>query len=158
MAPELDAPRIPRAPVRWLALQVSAPGAVGVDGIRLMADDAIVFAMANPTPEVEPEEIEGLVAVVGTGRSDYPNQINNVLAFPGIFRGALDARATTITREMELAAAHALAAVVEPDHLEADYVIPSVFDRRVAPAVADAVARAAEASGVARRIGAAALG
>ena len=136
---------------------LSAPGAVSVDGIRSMADDAIVFAMANPTPEVEPEEIEGLVAVVGTGRSDYPNQINNVLAFPGIFRGALDARATTITPEMELAAAHALAAVVEPNHLEADYVIPSVFDRRVAPAVAEAVARAAEASGVARRIGAAAV-
>ena len=137
---------------------LSAPGAVSVDGIRSMADDAIVFAMANPTPEVEPEEIEELVAVVGTGRSDYPNQINNVLAFPGIFRGALDARATTITPEMELAAAHALAAVVEPNHLEADYVIPSVFDRRVAPAVAEAVARAAEASGVARRIGAAAVG
>ena len=137
---------------------LSAPGAVSVDGIRSMADDAIVFAMANPTPEVEPEEIEQLVAVVGTGRSDYPNQINNVLAFPGIFRGALDARATTITPEMELAAADALAAVVEPNHLEADYVIPSVFDRRVAPAVAEAVARAAEASGVARRIGAAAVG
>jgi malate dehydrogenase (oxaloacetate-decarboxylating) len=137
---------------------LSAPGAVSVHGIRSMADDAIVFAMANPTPEVEPEEIEGLVAVVGTGRSDYPNQINNVLAFPGIFRGALDARATTITPEMELAAAHALAAVVEPNHLEADYVIPSVFDRRVSPAVAEAVARAAEASGVARRIGAAAVG
>jgi len=137
---------------------LSAPGAVSMDGIRSMADNAIVFAMANPTPEVEPEEIEELVAVVGTGRSDYPNQINNVLAFPGIFRGALDARATAITPEMELAAAHALAAVVEPNHLEADYVIPSVFDRRVAPAVAEAVARAAEASGVARRIGTAAVG
>ena len=89
--------------------------------------------------------------MVGTGRSDYPNQINNVLAFPGIFRGALDARATAITPEMELAAAHALAAVVEPNHLEADYVIPSVFDRDVAPAVAEAVAEAAERSGVARR-------
>jgi malate dehydrogenase (oxaloacetate-decarboxylating) len=92
-----------------------------------------------------------LVAVIGTGRSDYPNQINNVLAFPGIFRGALDVRASGNSAEMELAAAHALAAVVEPDHLEADYVIPSVFDRRVAPAVAEAVARAAEKSGVARR-------
>ena len=100
-----------------------------------MADDAIVFAMANPTPEIAPEEIEGIVAVVGTGRSDYPNQINNVLAFPGVFRGALDVRATTITREMELAAAHALAAVVEREHLEPDYVIPSVFDDRVSPAV-----------------------
>src|SRR5207302_9841948 len=95
--------------------------------------------------------IEDDVAVIGTGRSDYPNQINNVLAFPGLFRGALDVRASAVTREMELAAAHALAAVVEPEHLEADYVIPSVFDRRVSPAVAEAVARAAEESGVARR-------
>ena len=131
---------------------LSGPGAVSVDDVRSMAADAIVFAMANPTPEVAPEQIEDLVAVVGTGRSDYPNQINNVLVFPGVFRGALDARATTITRGMELAAAHALAAVVEPDHLEADYVIPSVFDRRVAPAVAEAVERAARAEGVAGRL------
>jgi malate dehydrogenase (oxaloacetate-decarboxylating) len=118
-----------------------------------MAEGAIVFAMANPTPEVAPEEIEDLVAVVGTGRSDYPNQINNVLVFPGVFRGALDARAGEITREMELAAAHALAGVIEPDHLEADYVIPSAFDRRAAPAVAEAVARAAEAQpGTMRRV------
>jgi malate dehydrogenase (oxaloacetate-decarboxylating) len=116
-----------------------------------MAADAIVFAMANPTPEVAPEEIEDVVAVVGTGRSDYPNQINNVLAFPGVFRGALDVRATTITPEMELSAAHALASVVEAEDVAADYVIPSVFDQRVAPTVAAAVARAAEASGVARR-------
>jgi malate dehydrogenase (oxaloacetate-decarboxylating) len=131
---------------------LSGPGAVSADDVRSMAADAIVFAMANPTPEVAPEQIEDLVAVVGTGRSDYPNQINNVLVFPGVFRGALDARATTITRGMELAAAHALAAVVEPDHLEADYVIPSVFDRRVAPAVAEAVERAARAEGVAGRL------
>jgi malate dehydrogenase (oxaloacetate-decarboxylating) len=130
---------------------LSGPGAVSVEAVRSMAPNAIVFAMANPNPEVAPEEIEDVAAVVGTGRSDYPNQINNVLAFPGVFRGALDVRATTITREMELAAAHALAAVVEPDHLEADYVIPSVFDRRVAPAVAAAVSAAAEAGGVARR-------
>jgi malate dehydrogenase (oxaloacetate-decarboxylating) len=130
---------------------LSSPGAVSVDGVRAMADDAIVFAMANPNPEVAPEEIEHLVAVVGTGRSDYPNQINNVLAFPGIFRGALDVRATAINAEMELAAARALAAVVEADYLEADYVIPSVFDRRVAPAVAEAVAAAAVETGVARR-------
>jgi malate dehydrogenase (oxaloacetate-decarboxylating) len=130
---------------------LSSPGAVSVDGVRTMADDAIVFAMANPDPEVAPEEVEDLVAVVGTGRSDYPNQINNVLAFPGIFRGALDVRATAINAEMELAAARALAAVVETDHLEADYVIPSVFDRRVAPAVAEAVAAAAVETGVARR-------
>jgi malate dehydrogenase (oxaloacetate-decarboxylating) len=131
---------------------LSGPGAVSVEGVCAMADDAIVFAMANPTPEIAPEEIEEVAAVVGTGRSDYPNQINNVLAFPGVFRGALDARATTVTRGMELAAAHALAEVVEPDHLEADYVIPSVFDRRVAPAVAEAVERAARAEGVAGRL------
>jgi malate dehydrogenase (oxaloacetate-decarboxylating) len=130
---------------------LSGPGAVTLDGIRSMAADAIVFAMANPTPEIAPEEIEGLVAVVGTGRSDYPNQINNVLAFPGVFRGALDVRATTITLDMEVAAARALAAVVEPNHLEADYVIPSVFDQRVASAVARAVSDAALAAGVARR-------
>jgi malate dehydrogenase (oxaloacetate-decarboxylating) len=130
---------------------LSGPGAVTAEGVRTMADDAIVFAMANPTPEIAPEEIEGLAAVVGTGRSDYPNQINNVLAFPGVFRGALDVRAAAITREMELAAAHALAAVVDREHLEAEYVIPSVFDQRVASAVAAAVSEAARASGVARR-------
>jgi malate dehydrogenase (oxaloacetate-decarboxylating) len=130
---------------------LSQPGAVTVSGVRSMADGAIVFAMANPTPEVLPEEIEGLAAVVGTGRSDYPNQINNVLAFPGIFRGALDVRARAITEEMKLAAAEAIAAVVKPDELEPDYVIPSVFNRDVAPAVAEAVARAAERGGVARR-------
>jgi malate dehydrogenase (oxaloacetate-decarboxylating) len=130
---------------------LSTPGAVTAAAIRSMARDAIVFAMANPTPEVLPEEIEDAVAVLGTGRSDYPNQINNVLAFPGVFRGALDVRARTITHGMEIAAAHALAAVVEPEHLAADYVIPSVFDRRVAPAVANAVAAAAEEGGVARR-------
>ena len=113
-----------------------------VDGIRAMGDDAIVFAMANPTPEIAPEEIEGMAAVVGTGRSDYPNQINNVLAFPGVFRGALDVRATAITREMELAAAHALAAAVDREHLEPDYVIPSVFDKRVSAAVSAAVSEA----------------
>jgi malate dehydrogenase (oxaloacetate-decarboxylating) len=130
---------------------LSTPGAVTGAAIRSMAPDAIVFPMANPMPEVLPEEIEDAVAVLGTGRSDYPNQINNVLAFPGVFRGALDVRATAITPEMEIAAAHALAAVVEPDHIAADYVIPSVFDRRVAPAVADAVSSAAEEGGVARR-------
>jgi malate dehydrogenase (oxaloacetate-decarboxylating) len=130
---------------------LSGPGAVTVGGIRSMSEGAIVFAMANPTPEIAPEEIEGLAAVVGTGRSDYPNQINNVLAFPGIFRGALDVRATGITREMELAAARALAGMVEPEHVEADYIVASVFDQRVAPAVASAVAEAAEASGVARK-------
>jgi malate dehydrogenase (oxaloacetate-decarboxylating) len=130
---------------------LSSPGAVSLEGIETMAEDTIVFAMANPNPEVAPEEIEERVAVVGTGRSDYPNQINNVLVFPGVFRGALDVRATAITREMELAAAHALAAVVDRDHLEADYVIPSVFDRRVAPAVAAAVAGSACEGSVAGR-------
>jgi malate dehydrogenase (oxaloacetate-decarboxylating) len=130
---------------------LSMPGAVTLDGVRSMNEAAIVFAMANPIPEVAPEEVVTVAAVVGTGRSDYPNQINNVLAFPGICRGALDVRATAITREMELAAAHALAAVVEPAHLEADYVIPSVFDQRVAPTVAAAVAESAVASGVARK-------
>jgi malate dehydrogenase (oxaloacetate-decarboxylating) len=115
-----------------------------------MADRAIVFAMANPTPEVAPEEIEGFAEVIATGRSDYPNQINNVLAFPGVFRGALDVRAREITTEMELAAAHAIAAVVPTDQLEADYIVPSVFDKSVAPAVAAAVAEAAEMAGVAR--------
>ena len=117
-----------------------------------MADRAIVFAMANPTPEVLPEEIEGDVAVIATGRSDYPNQINNVLAFPGVFRGALDVRAREITTDMESAAAHALAAIVKPEELAADYIVPSVFNRDVAPAVAAAVAAAAERSGVARRL------
>ena len=130
---------------------LAGPGAVSADGVRSMAPDAIVFAMANPTPEVAPEEIEGLVAVVGTGRSDYPNQINNVLAFPGIFRGALDVRASQITEEMKLAAAEAIAAAIKPEELEPDYVIPSVFNRQVAPAVAAAVAQAAEECGVAGR-------
>ena len=111
-----------------------------------MADDAIVFAMANPTPEIAPERLPpGKVAVVATGRSDYPNQINNVLAFPGVFRGALDVRARAITEGMKVAAAHALAAVIPPDELGAEYVVPSVFNRDVAPAVAAAVAEAARA-------------
>ena len=130
---------------------LSGPGAVTRDGDRLDGDGAIVFAMANPTPEVAPEEIEGLAQVIATGRSDYPNQINNVLAFPGVFRGALDVRASAINEEMKLAAAEAIAAVVKPDELSPEYVIPSVFNRDVAPLVAAAVAAAAEASGVARR-------
>jgi malate dehydrogenase (oxaloacetate-decarboxylating) len=126
---------------------VSAPGAVTArSGIARMADDAIVFAMANPTPEVLPEEIEGLAAVVATGRSDYPNQINNVLAFPGIFRGALDARAGDITEEMKVAAAHAIAGAIPAEELSPDYIVPSVFNRDVAPLVATAVAAAATPS------------
>ncbi|HEX4746920.1 MAG TPA: NAD-dependent malic enzyme [Gaiellaceae bacterium] len=130
---------------------LSAPRAVTPAGVRTMAKDAIVFAMANPTPEVLPEELDGDVAVVATGRSDYPNQINNVLAFPGVFRGALDVRATTITKEMEVAAARAIASAIPKEELGHEYVIPSVFNRDVAPRVAAAVAEAAEASGVARR-------
>jgi malate dehydrogenase (oxaloacetate-decarboxylating) len=130
---------------------LSAPGAVTPAGVRTMAKDAIVFAMANPTPEVLPEEIAGDVAVIATGRSDYPNQINNVLAFPGVFRGALDVRATSITKEMEVAAAHAIASAIPKEELGPEYVIPSVFNRDVAPRVAAAVAQAAEDSGVARR-------
>ena len=128
---------------------VSVPGAVSVEGIRSMAPRSIVFALANPTPEVDPEAIEGLAEVIATGRSDYPNQINNVLAFPGVFRGALDAQASTIDEGMELAAARAIADAIPPGELSADYVVPSVFNRAVAPAVAGAVAAAARTSGVA---------
>ena len=130
---------------------LSTPGAVSARGVGSMAKDAIVFAMANPTPEVLPEEIAGLAAVVATGRSDYPNQINNVLAFPGVFRGALDVRASEITEAMKLAAGRAIAAVVKEDELGAEYIVPSVFNRDVVPAVAAAVAQAAEEAGVARR-------
>jgi malate dehydrogenase (oxaloacetate-decarboxylating) len=130
---------------------LSQPGAVSREGIARMADDAIVFAMANPTPEILPEEIEGLAAVVATGRSDYPNQINNVLAFPGIFRGALDVRASAITPRMEVVAGHAIASVVKHKELAPDYVIPSVFNREVVARVAEAVAGAAIADGVARK-------
>ena len=122
---------------------LSGPGAVSVEGIARMADDAIVFAMANPTPEIAPEEIEQLAAVIATGRSDYPNQINNVLAFPGIFRGALDARASDITEAMKLAAAEAIAGVIAPAELSADYIVPSVFNGEVAKRVAAAVAATA---------------
>ena len=130
---------------------LSGPGAVSAAGVRAMARDAIVFAMANPVPEVQPEEVREHVAIMATGRSDYPNQINNVLAFPGVFKGALDVRARTINEEMKLAAAQAIAHVIPDDELHPDYIIPSVFNRRVAEVVADAVAEAAVASGVARR-------
>jgi malate dehydrogenase (oxaloacetate-decarboxylating) len=132
-------------------LGLAGPGAVSPEGVRRMADDAIVFAMANPVPEVRPEEVRDDVAIMATGRSDYPNQINNVLAFPGVFKGALEVRARTINEEMKLAAAHAIARVIPEDELHADYIIPSVFNRRVAEAVAEAVAGAAVESGVARR-------
>ena len=131
-------------------LGLSAPGVVTVQDIRRMADRPIVFAMANPVPEIHPEEAGPYVAVMATGRSDYPNQINNVLCFPGIFRGALACRASTINEEMKLAAAHAIAAIVSDDERSAEYVVPSVFDRRVAEAVSKAVQAAAAATGVAR--------
>jgi malate dehydrogenase (oxaloacetate-decarboxylating) len=130
---------------------LSGPGAVSAEAVRTMANDAIVFAMANPVPEVQPEEVRGDVAIMATGRSDYPNQINNVLAFPGVFKGALEVRAREIDEAMKLAAAQAIAGVIPHDELHADYIIPSVFNRRVAQAVADAVAEAAIESGSARR-------
>jgi len=132
-------------------LGLSGPGAVSADAIRTMADDAIVFAMANPDPEVPPEEIQGDVRVIATGRSDYPNQINNVLCFPGMFRGALNAHATTINEEMNMAAARAIASVISEDELHEEYVIPSVFNKAVVEHVAEAVAEAALATGVARK-------
>jgi malate dehydrogenase (oxaloacetate-decarboxylating) len=129
---------------------VSAPGLLHRTDLETMAAGSIVFALANPVPEVLPEEAEGLVAVMATGRSDYPNQINNVLCFPGIFRGALDAGATRITEGMKLAAAGAIAAAVPPERLRADEIVPSVFVPGVAEAVAAAVAAAARADGVTR--------
>lgn len=130
---------------------LSAPGVIDLDDIKNMAADPIVFAMANPTPEIMPEVAAGHVAVMATGRSDYPNQINNVLCFPGIFRGALNCRASRINEAMKLAAAHAIAETIGDDELHADYIIPSVFDRRVGEAVAMRVENAAYESGVARR-------
>ncbi|PWK13870.1 NAD(P)-dependent malic enzyme [Tumebacillus permanentifrigoris] len=130
---------------------VSVANAVTQDMVRSMAPDPIIFAMANPDPEITPAQAHAAGAkVVGTGRSDYPNQVNNVLAFPGIFRGALDTRAKTINEEMKIAAAFAIADLLTEDELSADYVIPKAFDPRVAPAVASAVARAAMETGVAR--------
>lgn len=130
---------------------VSAPGLVTAEMVATMAKDAVVFAMANPVPEIFPDEAKaGGARVVGTGRSDFPNQINNVLVFPGIFRGALDVRAADINDEMKVAAAHAIAALVTPDQLTADYILPHAIDRRVGAAVAEAVAKAARESGVAR--------
>ena len=129
---------------------VSGPDLLTADDLRKMASDPIVFAMANPDPEIRPEEAEGLAAVMATGRSDYPNQINNVLAFPGIFRGALDAGATEITEGMKVAAAEAIAAAVPADELTPENIVPSVFDRTVVELVAAAVAGAAVTDGVCR--------
>lgn len=130
---------------------VSAPGTVTEEMVKSMAPNPILFPMANPTPEIMPELAkEAGAAVVGTGRSDFPNQINNVLAFPGIFRGALDVRAKDINDEMKVAAAYAIAELVDASELNADYIIPNPFDKRVAKAVAQAVAKAARETGVAR--------
>ncbi len=129
---------------------VSAPGVLTVEDVKSMAVDPIIFAMANPDPEILPEQVEGIVGVMATGRSDYPNQINNVLAFPGIFRGAFDARATDITEGMKLAAARAIADSVDAAQRSAEFVVPSVFDKSVPVKVAAAVAEAARVDGVAR--------
>ena len=130
---------------------VSAPGTLTTEMVKTMNKDAIVFACANPTPEIFPEDAKaGGAAVVSTGRSDYPNQVNNVLAFPGIFRGTFDVRASDINEEMKMAAAMAIANLITDEELNADYIIPAAFDERVGPAVAKAVAEAARASGVAR--------
>lgn len=130
---------------------VSAPGLVTAEMVRTMNPDAILFACANPTPEIFPDEARaGGARIVATGRSDFPNQINNVLAFPGIFRGTFDVRASDINEEMKLAAAGALAGLITEEELREDYIIPQAFDPRVGPAVAKAVAQAARASGVAR--------
>lgn len=134
-----------------LFLGLSAPGAITVEDLRRMAANPIVFAMANPTPEIMPEEALPQVAVMATGRSDYPNQINNVLCFPGIFRGALACRASRINEEMKLAAATAIAGLIAGHELHSEYIVPSVFDKRVAEAVARAVEEAAHRTGVARR-------
>ena len=130
---------------------VSAPGTVTTEMVKTMNKDAIIFACANPTPEIFPEDAKaGGARVVATGRSDFPNQINNVLAFPGIFRGTFDVRATDINEEMKVAAAEALASLISDEELKEDYIIPKAFDKRVGPAVAAAVAEAARKSGVAK--------
>ena len=130
---------------------VSAPHIVSQDMVRSMAAGPIIFPMANPTPEIEPDEaLAAGAAVVGTGRSDHPNQINNVMCFPGLFRGALDVRATDINEEMKMAASLALAGLVSDEELKSDYILPLAFDKRIGPAVAAAVAKAARDSGVAR--------
>lgn len=130
---------------------LSAPNVIDEDDLKRMADDPIVFAMANPEPEILPEKAYPHVAVMATGRSDYPNQINNVLCFPGMFKGALNCRATDITDEMKIAAAHAIAESIDPRSLTPDYIIPSVFDQNVVERVSDAVSEVAVDQGVARR-------
>jgi len=135
-----------------LFLGLSGPGTIKPKDLAKMNRDPIVFAMANPVPEIMPEEAYDYVRIMATGRSDYPNQINNVLCFPGIFRGALDCYARDINEEMKLAAAEAIASVVSPSELNEDYIVPGVFNPKIAESVAEAVARAAHATGVARRV------
>jgi malate dehydrogenase (oxaloacetate-decarboxylating) len=132
-------------------LGLSVPGVINVEDVKNMAEKPIVFAMANPVPEIMPEDAAPYVAVMATGRSDYPNQINNVLCFPGIFRGALACRASRINEAMKLAAANAIAGIITDAELHPEYIVPSVFDKRVAEAVAREVEAAAYATGVARR-------
>jgi malate dehydrogenase (oxaloacetate-decarboxylating) len=132
-------------------LGLSVPGVIDAEDVQRMAEKPIVFAMANPVPEIMPEDAAPYVAVMATGRSDYPNQINNVLSFPGIFRGALACRAARINEEMKLAAANAIAGIISGNELHPEYIVPSVFDKRVAEAVAREVETAAHQTGVARR-------
>jgi len=134
-----------------LLIGVSGPDIIPVEAVESMADDPIVFALANPDPEIRPEKIQGIARIIATGRSDYPNQINNVLAFPGVFRGALDARATDINEKMKLAAAHAIAEHIDDRDLSEEYIVPSVFNKRVVREVSRAVREAAFKSGVARK-------
>jgi malate dehydrogenase (oxaloacetate-decarboxylating) len=129
---------------------LSGPNVITTDDIRMMAKDPVVFALANPEPEVSPEDALPLVRVIATGRSDYPNQINNVLGFPGIFRGLLDVRARGVNEEVKFAAAKAIAQTIKDDELHEDYIIPSIFDRRVAASVSHAVADIARKTGLAR--------
>jgi malate dehydrogenase (oxaloacetate-decarboxylating) len=136
-----------------LLIGVSGPDIIPVESVQKMANDSIVFALANPDPEIRPEKIQNIARIIATGRSDYPNQINNVLAFPGIFRGALDARATDINEEMKLAAAKAIAEHIDEKDLSEEYIIPSVFSKQVVRKVSRAVKEAAIKSGVARRSG-----
>lgn len=134
-----------------LIIGVSGPDVIPVEYVEQMGEDPIVFALANPDPEIRPEKIQGIARIIATGRSDYPNQINNVLAFPGIFRGALDARASDINEEMKLAAARAIAEQIDEADLSEEYILPSVFNKKVVRRVSKAVKKAAEESGVARR-------
>ncbi|MEX0685029.1 MAG: malic enzyme-like NAD(P)-binding protein, partial [Balneolales bacterium] len=130
---------------------VSGPGVVPLEAVKSMGNDGVVFALANPVPEIMPEEASEFARIIATGRSDYPNQINNVLAFPAIFRGALDARATSINEPMKLAAAHAIANCIDEEDLNEEYIVPSVFNKQVVRRVAKAVKEAAFESGVAKR-------